>query len=68
MVLDGELTSGQLASFVLYTITLSVGLLGVGGIFNNIITALSVAEKVIKTKILKVLHIFFFKIFKNKIH
>ncbi|EAR85633.2 ABC-type multidrug transport system, ATPase and permease component (macronuclear) [Tetrahymena thermophila SB210] len=45
LVLEGKLTTGQLSSFILYTITLSTGLLAVGGISNQIITAVGVSEK-----------------------
>ncbi len=31
MVINGKLTTGQLSSFIMYTITMSVGLLSVGG-------------------------------------
>lgn len=34
MVLDHKISTGQLSSFILYTITLSTGLLSVGGISN----------------------------------
>jgi len=45
MVLDNKLTTGQLSSFILYTITLSAGLLAVGGVSNMIITAVGISEK-----------------------
>jgi len=45
LVINGELSTGQLTSFVLYTIGLSANLLGAGGIMNNVITAAGVAEK-----------------------
>lgn len=34
MVLDEKITTGELSSFILYTITLSTGLLAIGGISN----------------------------------
>ena len=46
MVIDGKLTTGKLASFVLYAITLSVGILGTTGVMNLIVTALGVSENV----------------------
>jgi len=47
MVIDGKLTTGKLSSFVMYAITLSVGILGATGVLNLIITAVGVAEKAI---------------------
>ena len=40
------MTTGKLTSFVLYAITLSVGLLGATGVINIIVTATGVSEKV----------------------
>lgn len=47
MVIDKELSIGDLSGFVLYTITMSVGLIGIGNNMNTTITATGVAEKVI---------------------
>ncbi len=46
MVLDEEMSIGDLSSFVLYTITLATSLIATGNVLNNIITAIGVAEKV----------------------
>ena len=46
MVIDKKISTGDLTSFVLYTITLSVGVLATGGMLNIIISAVGVAEKV----------------------
>lgn len=45
LVLDGKLSIGNLTSFVMYTITLSVGLVASGSIISVIITAVGVAER-----------------------
>lgn len=44
MVLDNKITTGDLTSFVLYTITLSIGVLAGGGMLNIIISAVGIAE------------------------
>ena len=45
LVVDGEITVGNLTSFVMYTVTMSVGLLSAGGTLNDIISAVAIAEK-----------------------
>lgn len=45
LVLDNELTVGNLTSFLMYTITMTVGLLSAGGTLNDIISAVGIAEK-----------------------
>lgn len=42
LTIDGELSIGDLASFVLYTVTLTVGFSSVSGIINQIVSALGV--------------------------
>jgi len=42
LTIDGELTIGDLASYVLYTVTLTVGFSSVTGILNQLISALGV--------------------------
>jgi ABC-type multidrug transport system fused ATPase/permease subunit len=42
LTIDGELTIGDLTSFVLYTVTLTVGFSSVSGIINQIVSALGV--------------------------
>jgi ABC-type multidrug transport system fused ATPase/permease subunit len=44
LVIDGEISIGDLTSFILYTITLTVGFASVSGIFSQIISALGVCE------------------------
>lgn len=46
MVIDNNLSIGDLTSFVLYTITMSSGLVGIGNSINTTISATGVAEKV----------------------
>ncbi len=46
MVIKGKITIGLLSSFVLYTVTMSIGLLNVGGMINAIIMAAGVTESV----------------------
>lgn len=45
LVYDGKLSIGNLTSFVMYTVTLSVGLISIGTTLNDIMTAVAVAEK-----------------------
>ena len=45
LVVDGEITVGNLTSFVMYTVTMIVGLLSAGGTLNDIISAVGIAEK-----------------------
>ena len=45
LVVDGEITVGNLTSFVMYTVTMAVGLLSAGGTLNDIISAVGIAEK-----------------------
>ena len=42
LVMDGSLTIGDLTSFVLYTITLTVGFASVSGIVNQLISAIGI--------------------------
>lgn len=46
LVINQEITIGQLTSYVLYTITMTVGLTSVGGIMNQIVSAVGVCEKI----------------------
>jgi len=48
LVIDGELTVGNLTSFVMYTVTMTVGLLSAGGTLNDIISAVGIAENLFK--------------------
>lgn len=45
MVINGDLSVGDLSGFVLYTITMAMSLIGTGGVLNTLVTALGVAEK-----------------------
>ena len=45
LTIDGHLTIGSLASFVLYTVTLTAGFASVYGILNQIVSALGVCER-----------------------
>lgn len=45
MVINDDLSIGDLSGFVLYTITMAMSLIGTGGILNTLVTALGVAEK-----------------------
>lgn len=45
MVIDGSMSIGDLSGFVLYTITLSVGLIGTGNTLNTFVTAMGIGEK-----------------------
>jgi ABC-type bacteriocin/lantibiotic exporter with double-glycine peptidase domain len=42
LAIDGQLTLGNLASYVLYTVTLTVGFSSVTGIINQLVSALGV--------------------------
>lgn len=44
LTIDGKLTIGDLASYVLYTVTLTVGFSSASGILNQLISALGVCE------------------------
>jgi ABC-type multidrug transport system fused ATPase/permease subunit len=44
MCIDGDLTIGNLTSFVLYTISLTVGFASVSGIVNQLISAMGICE------------------------
>lgn len=46
MVIENEMTIGDLSGFVLYTMTMSIGLLGIGNNMNTTISAAGVAEKI----------------------
>ena len=45
LVQDHELSVGNLTSFVMYTITMTVGLLSAGGTLTDIISSVGIAEK-----------------------
>lgn len=42
LVIEGEMTIGDLTSYVLYTITLTIGFASVSGIVNQTISALGI--------------------------
>ena len=42
LVIDGELSIGNLTSFVLYTITLTVGFASLSGVLNQTISAIGI--------------------------
>lgn len=44
LTINGQLSIGDLASYVLYTVTLTVGFASVSGIINQIVSALGVCE------------------------
>lgn len=44
LTIDGELSIGDLASYVLYTVTLTVGFASASGTINQIVSALGVCE------------------------
>ena len=44
LTINGELSIGDLASYVLYTVTLTIGFASVSGILNQIVSALGVCE------------------------
>lgn len=44
LTIAGDLSIGDLTSFVLYTVTLTVGFSSVSGIINQIVSALGVCE------------------------
>lgn len=46
LVIDGELSIGDLTSFVLYTITLTIGFASISGIINQVISALGICEHI----------------------
>ena len=46
LVIDGDLSIGDLTSFVLYTITLTVGFASVSGIINQLISAIGICEHI----------------------
>lgn len=46
LVIDGELTIGDLTSFVLYTITLTIGFASISGILNQTISAIGICEHI----------------------
>lgn len=46
LVLEGEMTIGDLSSFVLYTMTLAVSVIAMTGMINILLTASAVSEKV----------------------
>ena len=45
LTIEGHLTIGNLTSFVLYTVTLTIGFASVSGIVNQIVSALGVCER-----------------------
>lgn len=46
LVIEGELSIGDLTSFVLYTITLTIGFASISGIINQAISALGICEHI----------------------
>lgn len=44
LTISGDLSIGDLTSFVLYTVTLTVGFAAASGIINQIVSALGVCE------------------------
>jgi ABC-type multidrug transport system fused ATPase/permease subunit len=46
LVINGDLSIGDLTSFVLYTITLTVGFASVSGIANQVISAMGICENI----------------------
>jgi ATP-binding cassette subfamily B protein len=46
LVIDGELSIGDLTSFVLYTITITLGFGNITGILNQTISAMGIAENI----------------------
>ncbi|CAD8210699.1 unnamed protein product [Paramecium octaurelia] len=46
LVIDGESTLGDLSSFVLYTLTMTISLLALSGTMNEMISAAAVSEKI----------------------
>lgn len=46
LTINGELSIGDLASYVLYTVTLTIGFASVSGIMNQIVSALGVCEHI----------------------
>lgn len=44
LTIDEEIDIGDLSSFILYTLTLIMGLISAGNIINVIITAIGIAE------------------------
>ncbi len=46
LTIDGELSIGNLTSYVLYAVTLTVGFASISGIVNQIVSALGVSEKI----------------------
>ena len=46
LVIDGELSIGNLTSFVLYTITLTLGFASLSGVMNQTISAIGICENI----------------------
>ncbi|CAD8099465.1 unnamed protein product [Paramecium sonneborni] len=46
LVIEDKLTIGDLSSFVLYTLTMTISLLAVSGLMNQMISAAAVSEKI----------------------
>jgi len=46
LVIDGDLSIGDLTSFVLYTITLTIGFASISGILNQTISAIGICENI----------------------
>ncbi|CAD8104708.1 unnamed protein product [Paramecium primaurelia] len=46
LVIDGQSTIGNLSSFVLYTLTMTISLLALSGTMNEMISAAAVSEKI----------------------
>ena len=46
LVIDGEMTIGDLTSYILYAITLTIGFASISGIINQTISALGICENI----------------------
>lgn len=46
LVIEGQLTIGDLTSFVLYTITLTIGFASLSGIMNQTMSAIGICENI----------------------
>lgn len=54
LVINEKITIGKLSSFILYTINMSTSVLMLGGILNQVITAIGVSEKLFQMMDLEV--------------
>lgn len=46
LVIEGDLSIGDLTSFVLYTITLTIGFASISGILNQTVSAIGICEHI----------------------